>query len=139
MATATKKSKTTKAAEKAKAEVVEVEETAADTEEVTDEPAKAVDPNMIKKKDIYDHVTVSTGLRKRDVREAVDSLLEYLNKCLAEGKTVQIPPLGKIRSIERGSGENVKLHYKLNLKNNDEAEKKASEVKMALEASANSV
>jgi len=93
---------------------------------VSDEPAKEIDPNMIKKKDIYDHVTVSTGLRKRDVREAVDSLLEYLNKCLAEGKTVQIPPLGKIRSIERGTGENTKLHYKLNLKTNDDAEKKAS-------------
>ncbi len=96
------------------------------TEDVSDKPVKEIDPNMIKKKDIYDHVTVSTGLRKRDVREAVDSLLEYLNKCLSEGKTVQIPPLGKIRSIERGTGENTKLHYKLNLKTVDETEKKAS-------------
>ena len=116
MATATKKSK---------AEVVE-DDTTTEAEDISDELVKEIDPNMIKKKDIYDHVTVSTGLCKRDVREAVDSLLEYLNKCLAEGKTVQIPPLGKIRSIERGSGENTKLHYKLNLKNNDDAEKKAS-------------
>ncbi len=84
------------------------------------------DPNLIKKKEIYDHVSVSTGLRKRDVREAVDSLLEYLHKCLEDGKTVQMPPLGKIKSIERGSGENAKTHYKLMLKKPNDPEKKSA-------------
>jgi len=81
------------------------------------------DPNLIKKKEIYDHVSVSTGLRKRDVREAVDSLLEYVHKCLENGKTVQMPPLGKIKPIERGTGENAKTHYKLMLKSSANPEK----------------
>jgi len=95
--------------------------------EVSAETDKAPsDPNLIKKKEIYDHVSVSTGLRKRDVREAVDSLLEYIHKCLEDGKTVQMPPLGKIKSIERGSGENAKTHYKLMLKRSGDPEKKSA-------------
>jgi len=84
---------------------------------------KTVDPNLVKKKDIYEYVSVSTGLRKRDVREAVDSLLEYMHKSLEDGKTMQVPPLGKIKRIERGTGENMKVHYKLTLKKPPVAEK----------------
>lgn len=83
-----------------------------------------VDPNLIKKKEIYDHVSVSTGLRKRDVREAVDSMLEFLHSCLSDGKTIQMPPLGKIKAVERGSGDNIKMHYKLMLKKTNDIEEK---------------
>ena len=102
------------------------DESALDVEVSVDTDETPSDPNMIKKKDIYDHVSVSTGLRKRDVREAVDSLLEYIHKCLEDGKTVQMPPLGKIKSIERGSGENAKTHYKLMLKRSGDPEKKSA-------------
>ncbi|MBE9477092.1 MAG: HU family DNA-binding protein [Proteobacteria bacterium] len=95
----------------------------ADAETAVD--VKVADPNMIKKKDIYDYVSVSTGLRKRDVREAVDSMLEFLHSSLSDGKTVQVPPLGKIKPVERGSGDNIKMHYKLMLKKTDDAEKKS--------------
>ncbi|MFK5996838.1 MAG: HU family DNA-binding protein [Rhodobacterales bacterium] len=84
---------------------------------------KTVEPNLVKKKDIYEYVSVSTGLRKRDVREAVDSLLEYMHKCLEDGKAIQVPPLGKIKPVERGTGENIKVHYKLTLKKPAAAEK----------------
>jgi nucleoid DNA-binding protein len=120
----TKTTTATKAKSKITA-VKTVEDTEIDVEASVDKEAKPVDPNMIKKKDIYDHVSVSTGLRKRDVREAVDSLLEYMHKCLEDGKTIQVPPLGKIKSVERGSGDNVKTHYKLTLKKTVDAEKKA--------------
>ncbi len=86
---------------------------------------KPVDPNLVKKKAIYEHVSVATGLRKRDVREAVDSMLEYLHTCLSDGKTVQMPPLGKIKAVERGSGDNIKTHYKLMLKKTSAIEKKS--------------
>ena len=108
-------------------------ETSSTAEKTTDVSSAAdttveeniVDPNMVKKKDIYDHVSVSTGLRKRDVREAVDSMLEFMHSSLLNGKTVQVPPLGKIKSVERGSGDNLKVHYKLMLKKTDDTEKKA--------------
>ncbi|GGA24063.1 HU family DNA-binding protein [Neptunicoccus cionae] len=80
----------------------------------------------IRKKDIYDHVTVATGMRKREVREAVDATLAYFHKCLSEGHDLQIPPLGKIRSIERGEGENAKLIHKVMLQK-PKSEKKDDE------------
>ncbi|PCH95762.1 MAG: hypothetical protein COB84_05725 [Rhodobacteraceae bacterium] len=102
------------------------DQTTADMVDATapEEAVKVVDPNMIKKKDIYDHVTITTGLRKREVREAVDCLLEYFHECLSDGKNIQAPPLGKIRAVEQGSGENTKMVYKLKLKSKDDGEKK---------------
>lgn len=70
---------------------------------------------LVRKKEIYDHVTVATGLRKREVREAVDATFAYLHECLSEGRDLQIPPLGKLRVIEKGSGDNRKTQYRLNL------------------------
>lgn len=103
---------------------IEVEASEEEVEMGEEKEAKPSDPNVIKKKEIYEHVSVSTGLRKRDVREAVDSLLEFWHTCLTDGKTIQVPPLGKIRTIERGTGDNIKLHYKLTLKKDNDAEKK---------------
>jgi DNA-binding protein HU-alpha len=112
--------KTKKTAKAATPKVVQLKDKEAAEAEINiveaDAAEKPVDPNLVKKKDIYDYVSVSTGLRKRDVREAVDSLLEYMHKCLADGKTMQVPPLGKIKPVERGTGENAKVHYKLTLK-----------------------
>ena len=83
---------------------------------VTDEvEVEKEDDGKIRKKQIYEQVTVATGLRKREVREAVDATLAYFHQMLSEGHDLQIPPLGKIRCIERGEGENAKMIYKLQL------------------------
>lgn len=90
--------------------------------------AEKEDDGKIRKKQIYDHVTVATGLRKREVRESVDATLAYFHQMLSEGHDLQIPPLGKVRVIERDKGENAKLIYKLQLqkpKKDDDAGKEA--------------
>jgi DNA-binding protein HU-alpha len=94
-----------------------------DDEDGSDE--KVANPNVVKKKEIYDHVTVSTGLRKRDVREAVDSMLEFMHICLTDGKDMQMPPLGKIKTIKRGTDDDIKIHHKVILKKIEETEEKA--------------
>ncbi len=71
--------------------------------------------NMVKKKEIYDHVTVATGLRKREVREAIDATLAFMFETLTAGKDVHCPPLGKIRVVSKGEGDNAKVLYRLNL------------------------
>lgn len=96
-----------------------------------DEAAKA-DDGHIRKKQIYDHVTVATGLRKREVREAVDATLVYFHQMLSEGKSIMIPPLGKIRTINRGEGENAKMIYKVHLQKPKEIEKDDAAGKEAL-------
>ncbi|MEM7439827.1 MAG: HU family DNA-binding protein [Pseudomonadota bacterium] len=107
--------------------VTDVEETAevADAETETDQRA-----DLIRKRDVYNHVTVSTGLRKREVREAVDATLAYLHTCLAEGKDLQLPPLGKVRTIDKSKGDTVKMIHRLVLqkqKQEDEAPAEAAE------------
>ena len=126
MAKSSKKTKT--------AEVVElVEEPAVETEEET--PEKPEQPaNLIKKKELYDHVTVATGLRKREVREAIDATLAYLHECLSDGKDVQCPPLGKLKVITRGEGEDAKILYKLALQKQGNAKAENAEVAEAAEA-----
>ncbi|MEM9850639.1 MAG: HU family DNA-binding protein, partial [Pseudomonadota bacterium] len=71
---------------------------------------------------VYDHVTVATGLRKREVREAVDATLAYLHSVLDEGRDLQLPPLGKIKVVTRGEGEKTRTQYRLNLQKTKSAE-----------------
>lgn len=85
-------------------------------EQTPQEIAKAESlANMVRKKEIYDHVTVATGLRKREVREAIDATLAFMFETLSAGKDVHCPPLGKIRVISRGEGENARTMYRLNI------------------------
>jgi nucleoid DNA-binding protein len=106
-------------------EVIVQEDAAPDTEAASD---------IIRKKDLYDHVVVSTGLRKREAREAIDSVLEFMHQCLSEGKEVQCPPLGKLRVIVQKAGTpDEKMTYKLNLrKSSSPSENSEEDAKEAL-------
>ncbi len=90
------------------------------------------DDGKIRKKQIYEQVTVATGLRKREVRESVDATLAYFHQMLSEGHDLQIPPLGKIRCIERGEGENAKMIYKLQLQKPKEDKKDEADAQEGL-------
>lgn len=102
-------------ATKKKADAVVEDIVDAPEEAVVEEQSEKKDDGKVRKKQIYDHVTVATGLRKREVRESVDATLAYFHQLLSEGHDLQIPPLGKVRVIERGEGENAKMIYKLQL------------------------
>ncbi len=92
-------------------------ETPTPPEETEQQAAKAEAlANMVKKKDIYDHVTIATGLRKREVREAIDATFAFMFETLSAGKDVHCPPLGKIRVISKGEGDNAKVMYRLNIR-----------------------
>lgn len=69
---------------------------------------------MIKKKELYEHVTLATGLRKREVREATDTLFAHMRAQLLAGEEIQCPPLGKIRIIVQNEGtERERSIYRL--------------------------
>jgi hypothetical protein len=108
---------------------------AEDTNDAGENDAKTPDDGRIRKKEVYDHVAVATGLRKRDVREAIDSTLAYFHQCLSEGKDLHLPPLGKIRVMKRGKGEVSKLNYKLLLQSATSGKKDDEQSKEELAAS----
>ncbi|MER5171401.1 HU family DNA-binding protein [Thioclava kandeliae] len=62
----------------------------------------------LRKKDLVDRVVERSGLKKPQVKAALDALLEELGEQLAEDTPLILPPLGKLRVTRRdakGQGE----------------------------------
>jgi nucleoid DNA-binding protein len=94
--------------------------TEADQDIVADIEADAGAESPIRrKKDIVDHVSQATGLKKRDVREALDAAFGYLHSSLLDGKEIAYPTLGKIKvQIQRADSDNPKMVYRVALNKN---------------------
>jgi DNA-binding protein HU-beta len=67
------------------------------------------------KAELIDAVTENTGLKKRDVNEVVESLLEAVKSTLQKGEKVQLIPFGSFETRERQKreGRNPKTGEKL--------------------------
>jgi nucleoid DNA-binding protein len=55
---------------------------------------------MMKKPDLLDRVVTRTGLKKRDVKPAVEAALAVMAETLREGTDLNLPPLGKVRVVK---------------------------------------
>ncbi|MES2916848.1 MAG: HU family DNA-binding protein [Pseudomonadota bacterium] len=75
------------------------------------EPAAAVEPKVaLKLKDLVDSVAAATGARKPEVKKAVEATLHALGEALAAGKSLAVPPLGKLRVVKnKGPALTLKL------------------------------
>lgn len=101
------------------------------SEEFTEEGA--ADDSMRRKRDIVDHVSNKTGLKKRDVREALDACFGYIHGQLKDGKDVAYPNFGKLRQhVQRADSENPKTIIRVALAKSVETE--SEEVVEAVEA-----
>jgi len=88
--TATKPKTTTKSATPAK--------TAPKTAPVVvDAPAPVVAGPMMRKKELIDAVVARSGLKKRDVKPAVEMTLAVLGEALQDGCALNLPPMGKVK------------------------------------------
>lgn len=63
-------------------------------------PEPADEPRLIKKPELLEAVVARTGLKKRDVKPAVEAALAVLGDALREGAEVNLPPLGKLRVVK---------------------------------------
>lgn len=52
---------------------------------------------VLRKKDFIDRVVEKSGLKKKDVRPAVDAVLAAMADSLAAGEDLVLPPLGKLK------------------------------------------
>jgi Bacterial DNA-binding protein len=75
------------------------------------EQAEASGPGgMMKLKDLIDSVTAKTGGKKPEVKAAVEATLAALGEALATGKSLAVPPLGKLRVVKnKGPALTLKL------------------------------
>jgi len=63
----------------------------------------------IKKKDIIDMVTERSGLKKKDAKPAVEAMIDILGELIAEGRDLNLPPLGKIKHQRTRDTANARI------------------------------
>ncbi|MCU0904267.1 MAG: HU family DNA-binding protein [Tabrizicola sp.] len=64
----------------------------------------------VKLKDLIDSVAAATGAKKPEVKKTVEATLAALGEALATGKSLSVPPLGKLRVVKnKGPALTLKL------------------------------
>ncbi|MEM9637190.1 MAG: HU family DNA-binding protein [Pseudomonadota bacterium] len=66
-------------------------------------PTPTVTQPELKKRELIEALTAQTGLKRRDVRHVAEAMLATLGKALADGRSLNLPPMGKLR-IRRSEG-----------------------------------
>lgn len=56
----------------------------------------AAEPDL-KKKELLEEVVVRSGIKKKDAKPVVEAMLEILGESLADGRELNLQPLGKLR------------------------------------------
>ncbi len=51
----------------------------------------------LKKKELIDAVVARSGAKKKDAKPVVEAVLSILGECLADGRELNLQPLGKLR------------------------------------------
>lgn len=105
--------KPAKAAKTAKAKPVKPEaakpEAATPKVAMTETAAGPVGAQM-KLKDLIDSVAAKTGGKKPEVKAVIEATLAALGEALATGKSLTVPPLGKLRVVKnKGPALTLKL------------------------------
>lgn len=66
--------------------------------------------SVLKLKDLIDSVASATGGKKQDVKATVEAALAAIGEALATGKSLALPPLGKLRVVKnKGPALTLKL------------------------------
>ena len=77
------------------------------TNPATPETDDVVAAPVLKKPQLFNEVVARTGLKKRDVKPAVEAALAVIGEALARGEELVLPPMGKtriVKSKELGNG-----------------------------------
>ncbi|KAF0117031.1 MAG: hup3 [Rhodobacteraceae bacterium] len=75
------------------------------------QPAVATEPSAaMKLKDLIESVAAATGGKKPDVKKTVEATLHAIGEALATGRSLAVPPLGKLRVVKnKGPALTLKL------------------------------
>ena len=77
------------------------------------EGATEKDGTVLKLKALMDHVTATSGAKKKDVRAVVEATLTLMGETLKRGETLILPGLGHMRVVRKAAGENQVMTLKL--------------------------
>lgn len=72
--------------------------------------------DVVRKKELFDHVAEVTGQRKKDVREVIEAALAFMRTSLLDEKEVFAAPLGKLKVKRANAGSaKEKMVYRIKL------------------------
>lgn len=70
------------------------------TPQTPPETAEIIEPVQMKKPELFEAVVTRTGLKKRDVKPAVEAALAVIAEALIKGEELNLPPMGKLRVVK---------------------------------------
>ncbi|WP_299657610.1 HU family DNA-binding protein [uncultured Tateyamaria sp.] len=94
--TATKSKSTTKATTPAKSTATPAPVKSA-APVVVDAPTPVVAGPMMRKKELVDAAVARSGLKKKDVKPAIEAALAVMGEALQDGRKLNLPPFGKVK------------------------------------------
>lgn len=68
---------------------------------------------VVRKKDFVERVALAAGVKKGKVRDVTEAVLQVLGEALANGESLAIPPLGKLRVTKHAGKDGDLLQIKL--------------------------
>lgn len=99
--TAATKTKAAPAKTKAAPSKTSSEAVSAAPKPVVVKDAAVVAAPMMRKKELIDIVTERSGIKKRDAKPVVEAMLAVLGQAIAEGRELNLQPLGKVKVNRR--------------------------------------
>jgi len=91
----------------------DVREDAAVTETDSAEAEEGAASLVVRKKDFIDRVAQASGAKKAKAREITDAVLKVMGEALANGESLTVPPLGKLRVTKQAGKAGNLLQIKL--------------------------
>ncbi|APE43214.1 DNA-binding protein [Sulfitobacter alexandrii] len=67
------------------------------TPAVVDAPQSVILGPVLRKKELIDQVVKRSGIKKKDAKPVVESLLSVLGEALADNRELVLPPFGKVK------------------------------------------
>ena len=64
---------------------------------VVDAPQAVILGPMMRKKELVDSVVIRSGMKKKDVKPVVETILAVLGEALADNRELKLPPFGHLK------------------------------------------
>lgn len=102
-------------------------EAEAPTPEVVTDVTSVVTAPELKKRELLDLVAERSGLRKNQIKPAVEAMMEILGEAIAEGRELNLEPFGKLKHQRAKETGNARVTVAKIRQNRSAAPKKDEE------------
>ncbi|MGB3244418.1 MAG: HU family DNA-binding protein [Sulfitobacter sp.] len=81
------------------------------TPTIVDGPRPMVVGAAMRKKEIIEQTVTRSGLKKRDVKPLVDTLLAVMGEAMADGRELVMPPFGRLKVHKQKTTQKKNIYF----------------------------